>query len=273
MSSVPFAPPLDPAPLPYRRPFATGRTILALMIREMTTTYGRSPGGYIWAILQPIGAIAIMAFAFSLALRTPPLGTDFIYFYASGYLIFHAYQDISGKTASAMRYSRALLAYPAVTYFDAIFARFLLAAITHAVVIVIVLAGIIWIDDLAVILRPGYLVEGFVLACLLGLGIGTLNCLLSGLFPVWERVWAVLNRPMMLISGVFFTFQNLDSQAQAWLWFNPLIHVIGLFRAGMFVIYDPSYVSYTYVLAISLVTLVAGLVFLNRYQREIINGR
>ena len=30
--------------------FATLRTITALILREMATTYGRSPGGYVWAI-------------------------------------------------------------------------------------------------------------------------------------------------------------------------------------------------------------------------------
>lgn len=273
LSAPPPPPALEPETVPAQRSFATFRTISALMVREMTTTYGRSPGGYAWAILQPVGAIAVMSFAFSLALRNPPLGTNFLYFYASGYLIFQTYQDTMGKTSQAIKFSRSLLAYPAVTYADALIARFLLAMITHAVVIVIVIAGIIWWYGLGPILRPGYLVEGFLLAGILGLGIGTLNCLLSGLYPVWERVWNVLTRPMFVISGVFFTFQSLGSQAQDWFWYNPVIHLVGMFRAGLYVTYDPFYVSATYVLGFALVPLVIGLVFLNRYQRDIINGR
>ena len=37
------------------------RVVFALIIREMSTTYGRSAGGYIWAILEPVGAIALMS--------------------------------------------------------------------------------------------------------------------------------------------------------------------------------------------------------------------
>ncbi|MEL6475009.1 MAG: sugar ABC transporter permease, partial [Pseudomonadota bacterium] len=34
-----------------RRRFASLRSIIALMLREMATSYGRSPGGYLWAVL------------------------------------------------------------------------------------------------------------------------------------------------------------------------------------------------------------------------------
>ena len=67
------------------------RTILALILREMSTTYGRSAGGYIWAVLEPAAGIALLAFAFSLALRAPSLGTNFALFYATGYLPFMLY--------------------------------------------------------------------------------------------------------------------------------------------------------------------------------------
>ena len=49
-----------------------GRTVLALMLREMATTYGRSAGGYLWAILDPVLGIALLSVLFSLALRHPP---------------------------------------------------------------------------------------------------------------------------------------------------------------------------------------------------------
>ena len=48
-----FAPPTKPD-LPTNRRFASFRAIGALILREMATSYGRSPGGYIWAILEPV---------------------------------------------------------------------------------------------------------------------------------------------------------------------------------------------------------------------------
>lgn len=258
---------------PHRRRFATGRTIFALMVREMATTYGRSPGGYVWMVLGPALGIALISYLSGFVMRQPMLGTNFPYFYASGIMVFTAYNDIQSKTMGALRYSRSLLAYPAVTYVDAIVARVALASVTHAVVSILVFAGIIWFYALPVILRPGYLVGAFALAVLLGLGIGTLNCVLMSFLPVWERIWGVLMRPMFFISAIFFTFESLSSQVQAVLWFNPVVHLVGLMRAGLFPTYDANYVSVAYVAGIGLVSLGFGMIFLNRYHREIINDR
>ncbi|MDJ0823602.1 MAG: sugar ABC transporter permease, partial [Paracoccaceae bacterium] len=46
-------PTLPPRPAYRRRRFATARAVMALMLREMSTSFGRSPGGYLWAILEP----------------------------------------------------------------------------------------------------------------------------------------------------------------------------------------------------------------------------
>ena len=39
--------------------FRMVRTVIALMLREMSTTYGRTPGGYVWALMQPLGSIIV----------------------------------------------------------------------------------------------------------------------------------------------------------------------------------------------------------------------
>ncbi|MGM2810355.1 hypothetical protein, partial [Bacillus cereus group sp. Bce027] len=52
------------------------RTVFALMLREMATTYGSFAGGYIWSILEPVLGIAMLAILFSMAMRSPPIGDN-----------------------------------------------------------------------------------------------------------------------------------------------------------------------------------------------------
>ena len=137
---------------PRNRRFRFPRAVSALLLREMISTYGRSPGGYLWAVLEPIAAIAILSFVFSLILRAPSLGMNFPYFYATGYLPFFFYMQISQLMAASIRFSRPLLEYPSVTFLDALVARFILNALTHLLVFVVVMAGIIIIYDLRPIL-------------------------------------------------------------------------------------------------------------------------
>ena len=73
------------------------RVLFALVVREMSTKFGRSYGGYIWAIAEPLGGIMLLNLAFSLTVRRPPLGTNFPLFYATGIMPFFLFTGVSGR--------------------------------------------------------------------------------------------------------------------------------------------------------------------------------
>ena len=100
----------DFRPIRHRR-FASLRAIVALMLREMATSYGRSPLGYLWALLEPVAGIALLTAIFSSGFRTPPMGNNFAIFYASGLVPFLMYVDLNGKVMASLNFSGSLLVY------------------------------------------------------------------------------------------------------------------------------------------------------------------
>jgi len=109
------------------------------------------------------------------------------------------------------------------------------------------------------------------LAMLLGLGIGVINCAVTGLFPVWDVVWSMITRPLFIASGILYLYDDLPQLAREILWYNPLIHITGLMRQGFFPTYKPIYINEVYVIITALVSLVLGLILLGRYHRDILN--
>ena len=251
----------------------TPRTVAALILREMATTYGRSPGGYVWAILEPVGAIALLSVVFSLAFRSPSLGDNFPLFYATAYLPFTIYTGLTAKIAASIRFSKALLAYPAVTYTDAILARFALNFITQVMVFCILVAGIAAIYDLRLTVDVPTALLGLVLAGLLGLGMGTLNCYLGSVIPVWDSVWSIATRPLFLVSGIFFIYEDLPASFREIIWWNPVFHITGLVRRAFYPTYDATYVSIPYILIWVLLTMFFGFLLLGRFHRDILANR
>ncbi|MDF3856605.1 ABC transporter permease [Paracoccus sp. P2] len=246
------------------------RTVVALMLREMATSYGRSAGGYVWAVLEPVLGVALLSVLFSMALRSPGLGSNFPLFYATGYLPFAMFTDLANKTAASIRFSRPLLAYPSVTFLDALLARVVLNALTHVAVIAIVIGGIFLAYQLPGPVDMPSVFEALLLVALLGTGVGVLNCYLMNAFPVWERVWHILTRPLFLISGVIFLYDMMPVQAQNLLWYNPLIHCTGLMRRGFYPTYEAGYLSQAYVVALALALMLAGLALLERNHRKLL---
>ncbi len=160
------------------------RSISALMLREMSTTYGRSPGGYVWAVLEPVLGTALLTFVFSLAFSSPPLGTNFALFYATGLLPFLMYTDVVTKVMQSIQFSRQLLFYPRVTFLDAILARFALALITNISVMAILFVGIVNLFELHLILDLPAILSSVGMAASFGLGLGILNRYLMSSFQI-----------------------------------------------------------------------------------------
>lgn len=267
---------VPPPPAPFRAPTRTAprfqrlRVLFALVVREMGAKFGRSAGGYLWAIAEPLGGILLLSVAFSLAVRTPPMGTSFMLFYATGVVPFSMFNTMSKGVAGAVATNKGLLTYPVVSTLDAVLAKFVLNFLTIFVVALVLFGGIILLGDIAVNLDLGAAAAAFGLAALLGLGVGTLNCVLNGFFLTWRNIWSVLTRPLFFLSGIFFTYESVPPEFQTYLWYNPLIHIIGLMRAGFYGTYDPYYVSYSYVLGIAGGTFVIGAYLLRRHSSFLI---
>lgn len=249
---------------------ASARAVMALILREMSTTYGRSPGGYVWTILEPVGGILMLSVVFSFLLRSPPLGTSFLLFYALGMVPFLAYGGVSGKIAAAIQFSKPLLAYPSVTYVDAIVARLLLETLTQMIVGFIVITGAVMWAGVPVSLDFGAIFMAIAMAMALGVGVGLTNSFLNSMFPVWATLWAVLNRPLFLISGIFFLVDPLPEQYRTIVLYNPLVHIISMMRSGFYATYDATYASPTYVFVFAIIPAVFGMLMLHRYHKDIL---
>lgn len=274
VANLPTPPPIPRPPVGRAKPratsFASGRSIIALILREMSTRYGKSPGGYVWAIVEPLGTLLLMSFVFSLLLRSPSLGNSFLLFYTTGYIPFMLYNQTLMAVMNALNFSRPLLLYPAVNWLDAILARFLLNALTSITVGCIVLFGILEFTDATAVLEFRHMLIAMALAALLGLGHGTLNCALVGLFPVYASIWSIATRPLLIAAGVFFLYEDLPPTIQSILDWTPWIHFTAMFRQGVYPTYGPDFISIPLMLIWALVPLMFGLLLLKRHRQRIL---
>lgn len=246
---------------------------MALMLREMSSTYGRSPGGYAWALLEPIGAIAIFTLIISLGLRieSPSVGISFELFFATGVLPYRMFLANARNVAASISFSRALLMYPSVTYTDAILARFFLQVLIHSMVFVVVMAGILILFETRALIHLPSILLSLSMAASLGLGLGVLNAYLFPSFPIYKSIWGIVTTPLFIMSTILYAYEDLPQIGQDLLWYNPLVHIVGIMRRGFYGIYDASWASPAYVFGLAAVLALMGFVLLGRYYRFIAN--
>lgn len=225
-----------------------------------------------WAILEPAAGIALLTIIFAAAFHSPPIGISFAMFYATGMVPFMMFNDVQGKIATALMYSKQLLAYPTVTYLDAIIARFLLNFATQTLVAYVIFAGSYLLFETRVSIDLPTIILAHTAMAALALGFGIFNSYMFTRFPLYQRGWSIVMKPMFILSCIFFLFETIPQPYNTYLWFNPLIHPIGLMRSGFYATYDAGYVSLLYVFGLSLGLTALGLLFLRRHYRDLLNS-
>ena len=262
-----FAPPQTVKPARFRM----ARVVAALILRETGSRDSRASLGFLWNLIEPLASILILTVVFSLFTRVPPLGTNFALYYVTGVLPFHLYTSISRQVAGSMRFSRNLLGLPSVTVIDLILARFSLSALTNICILIAMLFILNSYYELH--LRPdmGAVLSGLGMAMALGLGIGTLNSVLFPASAIYESLWGLLNRPLLLFSGVMFHIEDLPEPLFAVLKWNPAAHIVAEMRHAFYPTYEVPWVSPPYVFLIAAVSFCLGLVGLYRYIFDVLD--
>ncbi|QLL66281.1 ABC transporter permease [Sinorhizobium mexicanum] len=247
------------------------RVTAALMIREMSTRYGGKPGGYLWALFDPVAHVVMLTLIFQTIARLPALGTSFPLFFATGYLPFHCYQTMQSFVSGTIKSNKALLSYPMVTPADAVSSRYLLQASTSFLIVIIVMNVVALESDLTLHIDLASAAGACFLATLLGLGVGLSNIALFARFPIYEQIFGVVMRPLMLLSGVLFLPHLIPHPFDDVLLFNPVVHAIILFRKGVYPEYWAQGLDLNYLYTFTAISVFVGLslfTFSARAMRE-----
>jgi capsular polysaccharide transport system permease protein len=210
------------------------RVVFAFIVREIASRYGRSPGGYLWAVVEPVAYVGMMSLLFGALARTPAMGTSFPLFFATGYIAYSMYNGMAGYLSSAISANKSLLQYPLVAPIDPFIGRAILQAMTSAMVAVIIL----WIARQTEphpheILWTA-LIEAIGLAWILAAGVALTNVVLFERFKLYEKIFGIITRPLFLLSGVFYVPSQMPHPFQDVLLANPITQIIILFREGFY---------------------------------------
>lgn len=248
----------------------TLRSVWALLLREMVTNNAASFGGVIWGFLQPSLSVALLAMVFSAGFKSPPVGDNFAFFYATGIVPFIMYSKISGSLGDAVRANRKLLQYPRITVLDTLIARLIFTILMQTIVGISLYFVVMTLWDTKTTIVVGPIFHSTLLAIVLGFGVGVMNCWLFQVVPTWRQIWGIVTTPLFLLSCVIFSYDQVPQPFDGWLYYNPLVHVVALSRTGFYPGYPAHHVEPLYPLCIGLGLSLLGLILLNQGRARLL---
>lgn len=245
--------------------------VVAIIMREALTRFGKNRFGYIWALLEPMAYISVFLLVRDAITHTIPFGDSMVLFVLSGLLCFRAFSSISSRGLKSVPSNKALFSYPMVKPMDAIFARTILEIVTMLVVFAVFFLFMRAISDRHIIAYPDRFIEAMIALLVLASGVAVFNGAFAAVVPSWERVFGIIRLPLLLLSGIFYVPKSLPMQFHPYLGWNPLLHCVEWFRHAMYLDYDPM-LSKTYVIMFGLVTFTLGMLIERVYRRKVLRA-
>lgn len=240
-----------------------GRVIYALIMREARTRYGSSNLGYAWAIFDPLVTLAVFVGVFAALGRTSPVPAPITVFFVTGIVPLFFWRGTVGQAANAISASLGLLSYPQVMPADVIIARLLLEGATTVIVFLLFVIGLQLVIDVSPSWFFGDPLQ--LLIAVFGLfyftiGSAFLSSSLARVLPVWKNIWTYISRPIWILSGIFFTLEQLPTGLRSYMAYNPVAHIVEWFRSAAIPTFDSSAYSIVYPMAFATGFLIIGLV-------------
>lgn len=241
------------------------RTVVAFIEREFRTRYGNYLLGYAWSIVEPLALIALLVIGRSIFLgRGPVYGETGIVFFGVGVFIYFTFMASVSGARGSFRKGRSLFVFPQIRPFSVAISGSIVEWLLLVAVFVLFWAIAKWIEYPFYIYDPLKLIFVMMLTFLIGFTLGLLFEVFGIVFPDLEKVFSMIMRPMLFISGMFFTIDMLPSALEKWLIWNPVLHLTDLGRDATMVGYD-SPASFGFVVLGILVISALGLAGYRRY--------
>jgi len=225
------------------------RIISALMIREMTTRFGRDGLGFAWIVLEPMTFCIGVLILWSLTKPAYEHGIRLQAFSLTGYMCIILLRHMISYTFTAIQANIGLLHHRQVKPLHILISRNVLELGGATATFIIVYVALLGVGLIEVPANFLLMYCGWLMVAWLGLGMAMLMTGLAIRFEPVERVVGLLTYLLVPLSGAFFMIAWLPPKAQQIMLYIPFPHAIEMLRAGVFGPFVETHYDWFYPLA------------------------
>jgi capsular polysaccharide transport system permease protein len=234
--------------------------IYALLLRELSSRFGKSRGGFLWVLVEPVAHLVLPILIFGFIRQRLMPGVEFPVFLVYGFLPFLLFKAICLQIVDGVNAGQGLLSYRQVLLMDVFIAKAMAHLVIQTVVFVIVLTGLGMLGYQVLPPHPVELAGVLALTAVLAFGLGVVLAAIASLIPDARAVIHVMFMPLYFMSGILFPVTRFSDEWVRWLAINPVLHLVELTRvAGVHGYVPMKYLSLAYPVTLALVATVIGL--------------
>lgn len=245
------------------------RVIGALVIREMTTRFGRQGLGFAWVMGEPLifcfGVLILWTFT------KPPYehGIRLAPFVMTGYMSLILIRHLLALLSSAIQANLGLMYHRQVAPMHLLLARILLEFGGATGAFIVVYAILLGLGQVSLPHDYLTLYGGWLLLAWTASGFALVLAGLAMRYEIMERLVPVISYVLIPISGAFYMVSWLPASAQAYIKFIPFVHGIEMIRAGVFGEFVATHYNVPYALFTGAIMIIIGLLVISASRDRI----
>ena len=246
------------------------RVIGALMLRELTTRFGRENIGFLWIMAEPL-LFAVLVGLLWRAMKGPEeYGVSIVAFVVSGYIPLVLFRSSVSRAVNSFTANGSLMYHRQIKILDLILVRFLIELIGHMMAYLFIA---LVLGAFGLFPRPhdlGFMLLGWAYYALFTFAVTLVVAPLSEMSEAVEKFIPVTTYLMVPFSGAFYLVGSLYPEAAAVVLWSPPVHGMEMMRYGLFGPgIDPHY-DFVYPLKFSLPCLALGLLLCRVVRRRLV---
>lgn len=222
-----------------------------------------------WVFMEPAGQLAMLMLLFTFIGRISAYGVSFALFLMTGIVMLSYFNTGSSLIMNGMEQMGGKARLADLGVFHQAIARLFFKVITAVGYTSILAFGLGIFEGVRTF--PYHMVqviEVFFWGGLLAFGMGLCRAYALRHMPALQRIYTIVTRGLIFISGVFFVPSFMPPQIRDLLAYNPILHMVELFRLGMYDQYPSIVYSATYLQLWALGSTALGMALIWNARRE-----
>lgn len=244
------------------------RVVTALMIREMTTRFGRENIGFLWVMVEPLLFAGLVALMWRFMKGSEEHGVSVVAFVISGYIPLTLFRHALSKSIAVFVANGSLLYHRQVRIVDFLLARFMIEMIGGMMAFVFAACVLYTFGLFEPPAEPTYLIAGWLIYCMVTLSICFVIAPLSEVSEVLEKIIPVTTYLIIPISGTFSMVQWLTPTLRDYMLWSPFVTAMELIRYGLFGDRVTPYYSLPVPFTFSIICFAVGLAMCRKVRKE-----
>lgn len=246
------------------------RVIGALIVRELTTRFGRENIGFLWIMVEPMLFALLVGLLFRFTKGPFEFGFDVVAFTVSGYIPLVLFRSVVSRSIMSLTANGGFMYHRQVKILDILLVRFLIELIGSMMAYLVtgLILGVFGFFPLPY--DVGFILLGAAYYAFFCFAIALVVAPLSEFSEVLEKITPVTLYIMIPFSGAFFLVSSLSGTAASVVLYSPPVHAMEMMRYGLFgPSIDPRF-DLIYPLMVTLPMLALGLLLCRIVRRRLV---